>query len=227
MKSIFFLSVIISIIIFISQVAFADHPALGQPTGNLKTFYSQEGLPPEWSLGDIVFSPANMKPAPEELTEIEKYIVAGTTSTAYNAAVGHKPWRTELLIMTDHFNGELGYIPEVLSGDAIRMIPGYGDMTDEDLALYRSPITGEWPKLNAYSDSPGDVYIRPLTMGEKAHFAELNPTWNRRWFERILADPIRGCDRDIDYITPVYYVRIYGEEKVLVEILKYFMLTYD
>jgi len=227
MKPFLQLSVMVLAFVLLTQVSLADHPALGQPTGNLKTFYTQEGYPPEWSLGDIVFSPAYMKPAPEELTKIEKYIVAGTLSSANSPDVGHKPWRTELVLMTSRFYVEFGYIPEELSGNAIRMIPGYEDMTDEDLALYKNPITGEWPTLNATSQAPGDAYIRPLTMSEKAHFAELNPTWNERWFERILYDPARGCYRDIDYITPVYYVRIYGEEKVLVESLKYFMLTYD
>lgn len=198
------------------------HPSDGRQPRDLSAVWSPEvGLPPEWSTGDLVFT--KPKPAWQELTPAEQYIIAGTVTSPFgNESL--KPWEQEIFLFVRRYFEQYGAIPERLSPEVIRQAPGYAGYSDARLEVFRSPLTGEFPRLNAASFSPGDVYIRPLTPGEMQYFAQRNPVYNADWFGKgTVVDPNSHDPINTELGTDVYYIRIYGASGVIVDGLEYIL----
>ena len=89
-------------------------------------------------------------------------------------------------------------------------------ISPERLERMKSPISGQYPRLDAREFSPGDFYIRPLTEDEKRHFASLSTEFEELWYEGLLRNPVSGEVRAVDLIgNTVLYVRVYGEYNVI------------
>lgn len=104
-------------------------------------------------------------------------------------------------------------IPAVLDETAIRSIPYYENISVAELELCRNPFTGEWPRLNSHTLSPGDLYMKVLNEEEKRHFAE-TLGWTDIWFGDEGASGKKLC-------SPVFYQRIYGRTGPIYESLPY------
>jgi hypothetical protein len=92
------------------------------------------------------------------------------------------------------------------------------------LEHFKSPITNEFPRLDAKEFTPGQVYMRPLTEAEMRQFAEMVPEYQQAWFAGVVANPDTSEVLDhVQQMSPVYYVRVYGEHGVLVETIEFLM----
>jgi hypothetical protein len=105
-----------------------------------------------------------------------------------------------------------GRIPAVLDEEALRSIPGYTAWFEREpgmIDVFRNPLTGAWPRLDAQEHSPGDMFIRILNEAEKVQYARMMGLWEV-WF---------GTGPGERLCSPVFYQRIYGWDGPIYESL--------
>lgn len=207
-------------LLVLNGVAYAGHPAAGHPPRSLEHVYSVDGgMPVEWSFGNVRVTGSRVPVA--DLTDEERYMIAGVKTCRYSDTAGLEPWKITLFSITNKFFKTNGYIPEQLTPDLIRTIPGYEEITEDRLDLYRSPITGDWPRLDCAEFSPGNAYITVLTPAEIDHFAAVIPEYGDMWGDNYWREPGSGDYKCIDIVSPIYFIRVYGRTDVLYEAIDF------
>jgi len=217
-------TLIISIICSLPQAVLA-HPADGYPPNEMPPAYGTEayGRPPECNINDLTFSPSY--PDPAALTDIERYMIVGCTNSSLGYAL--QPWYDEVFMAVNAIYSHSDSVPPQLSEELIRSISVCPEsVPEEHINIFRNPITGEFPRLDAAEFSPGDVYIRILTPEEREHFAALSALddgiWDRGEFTTPLGDTIQ-----VELTTEVYYMRVYGLTAPIIERIMYRFRTVE
>ena len=222
-KHVVFLTCMIATIFFLSTTASAQHPYSEYPVADLSQYYfPAEGINPEWSKDDLVFT--RPKPAWEELSRNEKYIIAGLSPECAEDGVSILPWGTEVAIAAMKLYEHHGHIPAILTPDELRLLEEFQNVDEQELDVFRNPITGNWPLLKSSSQSPGNLYIRALTFDEMMYFAKLDSYYNMLWFHNMDF----GTDGELvcaQLKSHVFYIRIYGLNEPIVENLNYMTAT--
>lgn len=198
----------------------ADHPAWGYPPNELPKGYGTAGwgLPDEMSYGDITFSAPY--PDPSTLSDSEKYIISGTQSSEKGG--GLAPWRRAIFNAVNGIYVNTGNVPPELTPGLLSAVMDVNEATASgSIDQFRSPITGEFPRLDASYFSPGQVYIHLLTEGEKQYFAGTYQVYQDNWFDGISRNPATGEMMPIEITGGVFYIRIYGESDVIYEGIEY------
>lgn len=172
-----------------------------------------QGFPSTWSIGDITF-PEDY-PALSSLTEEEKYIVAGSESSAWRSDAGLADWAGQVYSIVSRYYDQYGIVPDELTPNVIRSISGMDRFNEEGLCEFLNPLTDEWPKLSAATPSPGDVYIRPLTREEMDFYSSQVPMYRDIWFKGRQYDPECGDYIDASLVGKVFYMRVYGWNGVI------------
>ncbi|MDQ3024373.1 MAG: hypothetical protein M3R04_08340 [bacterium] len=225
-----YLAPILTLIVFavIPVEAVAPHPSVGHNTNQIHGYPDQ--APASWSYGELTFLGPDKFPAVEDLTDVERYMLAGTATSPFSSKAGLPSWHMSVWAAVHRIYNETGAVPDRLTPEVLRASPAYSSLSDAGLDVFRNPITGEWPRLNAKQFSPGDVYMHPLTQDEMRHYAGLTPSYRLQWFEG------KGLDREklsrggnvdemytADYTLegPVWFVRIYGEKGVILNTITY------
>jgi hypothetical protein len=174
------------------------------------------GLPSSWSFGDITFT--NDKAPEANLTEEEKYMIAGAESSSLREGV-LLPWETMVFVAVDRFYDKYGFVPTQLTSDVLKVIPGMEHTSDAALEEYRNPLTDAWPRLDAVVASPGDIFVKRLTSEEMKHYAGLADTLKSDWYG---TRTFPGTDKAPMRLTSgVYYFRMYGWHGVICENFQY------
>jgi hypothetical protein len=200
--------------LIIPAVALASHPATGYEPNPLPHGYGTEGfgLTADFNYGDLTFHAPY--PSPETLTDMERYIIAGTSASPSGG--GLREWSRTLVHLVMAIDHNTGSIPPTLSLEVLEEAVLGLEENPEGADIYKSPITGEFPRLDAVEFAPGQVYMRRLTEDEKQHFAGLMPLWHAAWYEGAYLDQSTGEKAgDLEMRSDVYYVRIYGEQDVI------------
>jgi len=196
------------------------HPADGMEPRDLPHAYGTEryGYSSEFNINDLTFTCPY--PDPTRLTDAERYILSGARSADGNMMM---PWFIDIFQMVNAMYIEGGTVPaELKLGEMRFMARGYdSDVYTTAYDKFRSPITNEFPRLDATEFEPGQVYMRPLTGEEKAFFASKVDYLDDAWFkDRKYVDML-------DKWVPAklrgeaFYIRIYGERGVLLETIIY------
>jgi len=206
------------------SIAFA-HPSDGYPTQDLHSCYGTDsyGLGPEYDVNDLYF--VKPLPDPDTLSNAEKYILAGLTQDGPGNM--RRPYYTEICEAVFGYYLKTGEILPAVSAEmhAELICGGPDKLTAEMLEPMKSPITGEFPRLDATAFSPGDFYIRPLSKEEVAYIASKSDSLKALWFDGVLEDPIDGNDQQVRLIgDTILYVRVYGENEVILTKLYYEMV---
>jgi hypothetical protein len=206
----------------------ATHPYEGQKVNQVAGYPDQ--ATPSWNYGDLTFvGPSNM-PRVQQLTNAERYIVAGSATSPFSSRAGLPSWQISLWTAVSRIHSETGSVPAQLTPAVLRASKYYRNSSDAELSVLKSPITKDWPYLNAKQFSAGNAFFHPLNRAEMEHFASLSPIYGKQWFEGKGLDPKRakvGGTIEELYTAPyrldgpVWYVCIYGEEKVLINTLTY------
>lgn len=127
-----------------------------------------------------------------------------------------RAWYMVICETVSAYRQRTGTMPVEYSAEIIKaLLPEGQEVGEDELAVFRSPITGEFPKLNATGFSAGDLYIRPLTEDEKEHIASLDEHYRTMWYDGLELGPITEAYHNIMLITDVYYVRVYGYNDVI------------
>jgi hypothetical protein len=199
-------------------LAWTLHPAVEYTANELPAQYgtANYGLSADYNYGDLTFHAPY--PDPQTLTDMERYMLGG----AHSDTPGHalKPWVDHVFQTVSSLHMATGEVPADLSLETLRELPVAGDQPFDPTAdhwnLFRSPITGEFPRLDAQDFSPGQVFIRELTEDEVAHFASVSPIYEQHWIDGVILDP--ETDEVIDHVTlssEIYYMRVYGVSDVI------------
>lgn len=205
------------------QAGWAIHPAEGKqlPKGAGNVMSERSGVPASWSINDLTFPLVGEYPTAEELTYLEVYMVVGVNWEKDGKTWGMSPWSSEIAHVVHRFYDQYGYVPGVLDAELILQTPGYENKTDQELEVYKNPLTGAWPRLDAMYHSPGDMYIRPLTADEKHHFASVHQPFQERWFDGLSYSNRAGGYVNIEMLNEPFYLRAYGYDETLVARIDY------
>jgi len=179
------------------------------------------GYPADYSMGDITFDGPGNHPPASSLTNEEKYIIAGSVTSDYASDGGLSAWTSTIFAIVDAYYSQFGTIPDVLTDVEIRKIDGMQSIGDSNLREFLNPLTDQWPRLKATTASPGDVYIRPLTIDEMHHYAELSPNLKDDWFNGQSVNSETGEPAPAELTSHVYYMRIYGWNGVIFNNFQY------
>ncbi len=212
------------IVIGVSSEAATTHPAVGKQPNRVHVYPSE--IAADWTGGDLIFLDQASFPPLDQLSNIDKYILAGAVST--EGADVSQPWSRHVAMAVSYIYAVTGEVPERLTPQELRAVPVFKNASVAALDVYRNPITNDWPVLNASEYSPGNLYIRPLTESEKISYANRSIGYKMMWLHGRAPDSRklaaegqrqRSLDEMIsvtkDMIGPVWYYRVYGEKSVL------------
>lgn len=213
MKSKTLYLVLLMLVMMITPSISLAHPADGYATNPLPEGYGtiEYHTGPVNGIGVMTFTCPY--PSPESLTEAEKYVIAGTVSGPEGQAL--QPWVYQIGQVISFYYQKEGYIPGRFSTDMLFALE-YGDSTIDDarLDIFRSPITEEFPRLDAGNFSPGDLFVHILSEDEKWEYSEDSPQLRDAWFNKVSEH--EGQSYEVNP-SPVTYVRVYGENDIIIE----------
>jgi len=205
---------IIAIVMLFLPASAVAHPADGGKAVELNPDYGTEyyGMGAEFDINDLYF--VKPLPDPATLSEIEKYMLRGLAEDNPGGAM--RSWYTVICETVSAFHLRTGTMPVEYSAEIVMaLLPEDRELPDENLDVFRSPITNEFPKLNATEFSAGDLYVRTITEEEKTYIARIDDKYKQMWFDGVQYDPITEAYNNIVLITDVYYVRVYGYNDVI------------
>ena len=151
-----------------------------------------------------------------ELTPAEHYILRGLQP--YHGHAGHpEAWKTKVLMFAMAYKGQRGELPQSLDTDALRVVGGDG-MVNKG-GWFRSPITGQFPRLDTKEFTPGGVYLRALTPEE----VQVQAQWDAQLAGLVTMRKVvdGGQKEDAVLLQPVIYYRFHGETGLLEEGISY------
>jgi hypothetical protein len=146
-------------------------------------------------------------PRRDLLTREEKFIIAGGVDPQSKHRV--LPWVNQVLMQCRGYYSKHHTVPTQLTPD---IMAENGDITIEEaeqFQLLKNPFTGEWPRCQQQSPSPGDFYCRPLNDAEIRQLSEHNPALKGLYFRGMGPDT---DDREVPgKLIDIWYVRVYGQ----------------
>jgi hypothetical protein len=205
------IGLLVLVLLFQASLSFADPVSGYEPNGLPEGYGSLSyGMSSDYNSGDLVF--IQPYPDPSTLTAEEKYMIAGAHNAERRVM---RPWYQEICQMASAYYQNTGVFPSVIDAEVIREVAGDpGSITEESLDLFRSPITGEFSRLDSKQFSPGDLYLHPLSESEKLYIASRDESYRLKWYENQYFDtcgnlvPIKMLDQ------PIYY-RVYGHNGIV------------
>lgn len=215
-----FISLFIALVVMPASVL-AAHPAAGGAPEDISGWYTSCTGPDE-NYGEITFVAGQDKPALDSLTDMERYLVGGIHRSRKGGSM--LPWYQHVYFAACAYYKLTGQWPRVLSIDELKQLPELKRRPAAELEIYRNPLTGNWPRLDAKELSPGDMYLKPLTPEEMRHFADENAGFQRVWFDGVGTDWdamqrgesfAQSQTKRVTLMGPVCYVRVYGLNGVL------------
>ena len=185
--------------------------------------------PVEASIGDVFFIPV---PDQCDLDDQEYYILDAYAKD--NPSLCDIAWWVEAAREAEAEYWNTGVLPEVLTEEFIIWhqidpdIDSVDDLEEEDKEIvqyFKSPITGEYPYCKKHEFSPGNFYLKVLSDEEIMAIAAIDPRIAyissgeecsiSRWHSQ---DDIPDVET---LATPPIYIRVYGNDQVLVTTLFY------
>ena len=195
----------------LATMAFA-HPTDGLTPNDLPLPYGRDGggMPESWSINDVVF--IDTYPAPEALTDQEKYMIAGAKDHLLNKEYFPREYRVKQL--AEMYYIRYGTLPSEINEQVIA--DAYGVSTPSEvpvgvLSELVSPLTGRYPRLDALTSSPGDLLIHVLTEQEKQHIAAQSEYNYDLWYNTQQYNSLtRTWETKNPQAVITMYIRTYG-----------------
>lgn len=215
MKKVLFLGVLLAL----PSIVFA-HPVDGLKLNPLDPAYEETygSRGAEISLGEIRF-PASF-PARETLTDAEKFIIAGLDPV--ETGLPHHNYINMLFRILDAYYARHQEVPAVLSEQIIRDALSSTGGKPVDQAVFdflKSPITGEYPRLDCASFQRGQLYVERLTFPQVLHVSKDNLMLTNLYFHKKVYNGSEWVPGQI--AGQVFYIRAYGESETILAGLQY------
>lgn len=207
------LSVVFALAAFMTVTA-SDHSGGAYLSFPVPASYGLEGwgYPVEADCPTLTFT--HTWPDPRTLTSAECYIIAGSFDSERGPM---PPWSFTLGTWLALYYAQHDSLPDVLTAELIRNAALSGLEPDQYvLDLLKSPITGDYPRLDAAKFARGQVYARALTLDEMERISKAIPRFSQAWFDHETFDADLG--RWVKVATsPPLFIRFYGESGVIDE----------
>lgn len=183
------------------------------------------------SLGDLRFHGPAPAVAAERPTHAEQYILFGVRSSSTPGGGPMQPWSQLVYSFARNYHRKHATVPAALSEDLVRAeFAGYTAadpaMLEAQIQALRSPITGEWPRLDVREFSAGDCLIRPLSQTEIDHLAARSVYYRKLFREHQALNPASGGYEPVELHDQPFYLRVYGQSGPLVQMVQY-TLSFD
>lgn len=202
-------------VVFCFNLAIA-HPVDFYEPNEVPSSYS--GLPSDFSINEITF--ASNFPDSASMTAEERYMIAGARKPGGGGRL--LPWQIDIYCVVSSFYATHGYLPNELTEEMVRAVNANPSQASlEWIERFKSPLTGQFPILNAAWHSPGDVFIAVLTEQEKRHLASYIERYERNWYGGEIQDPWTGDWVPAKLVGEVFYIRVYGYDGVIANTLQY------
>lgn len=195
-----------------STVYAIAHPADDYQPRELQPGFGTEelGLGPECNINELYF--VRPLPEPESLTRRERYILAGADNTPWGTM---RPWYSEIQSAVSAYYENTGTMPREISASLLEANAGACEVPADWLEIFKSPINGRFPVLDAREFSAGDLYIRALTDEEMRYIADKVPQFDEIWFAGLMYEPQINQFKHVKLLNKPLYVRVYGEQQVI------------
>lgn len=196
----------------------AGHPSSGYPARDLGGAYG--GLPAALSTGEFLFLDEADRQSRAALSQPELYMLVGTSRSSGRG--GLSPWYMSVYFAASAYFQAYGVIPETLGPAELQRL--YPSAPADRLDVYRNPLTGDWPRLNSATHSPGDMYLKVLSQNEVEWFADRHSGLRAIWFEtstphpddiRAGMTPETARKLRVNLAGPPIYMRLYGSSGVI------------
>ncbi len=195
------------------QVALA-HPADGLTPAEPEEGYGTElyGTHADQSIGDVIF----YTPYPSELSDAEKYIVAGTVDSPQGDG-GMGPWWFNVVSIAIAYYNKNGELPQEINEDVLKSVAWQpAAMNMGAMQWYKSPVSEQFPKLDATEFSAGDMYIKVLSEAELDTLSQTDLYLDAIHNRGKSYGSVDSSDEEVALLTsPILYVRVYGEQEVI------------
>jgi len=210
---------VLTVVFLLGISSAAAHPGDGYPPCKLHPNYGGEfyGYPDGVFIDGVELT--HKFPDPGSLTDAEKYMIAGTESSLWGE--GLCPWWELIFVPVSAYYKEYREIPPVYSREIAEAVYANADETEPLWReLEKSPLTGEYPRLDAKEHSPGDMWIHPLTEDEIRRYTEFSPDFGDIYYDHVFYNDHEGCRYNIELISDVFLIRVYGWNGVIYEAIK-------
>lgn len=166
----------------------------------------------------------------EELSPAERYMLWGCQPArrgSETATLAFSPWFLHIYKIVKNYYEKTGLMPESISPQVIADSMGIPveSLSQAQLDVARSPITGDYPTINSEDFSAGNLYIRLLTQEEKVFLASNLEYYRLTWFNLLQYEPSIDDYVPIRHLSPIFYLRIYGEDHPLDSRIQYTVTT--
>lgn len=186
----------------------------------LKSGPNSTSLPAELTRGDMTFGAA-LDPA--KATDGELFTLFGAKAPG-DGNPDRASYHEIVQSITMMFYQREGYIPSRLTPEVMAQAYGYQNAaqlqeaypTGLNLDMLRSPITGQYPLLNAAEFSPGAFYFRPLSEDEKTWLGVKVPYFRGLFFQDTQVDPFTHEKMRVK-VGAALYMRVYGSRGSIYE----------
>ncbi len=211
--------VLVTIVAFMLQLgalatsAFA-HPAETLPANEVDQAYGDPnyGTPAEYSFGDVTFN--TPYPAASTLSNIERYMLEGTSSSA--EGYGRTAWWKDVMAHVTAYYSRHASIPPTLDIEMVKTVAWQPNSVNAGvMAWLRNPITDQVAKLTSAEFSSGDLFIKVLSESEINELCEKDVLMDNALRRHVRVNPATGEETPIELLTPPFYVRMYGENSVI------------
>lgn len=207
----------------------AAHPYQGLQLEDIPGEYGVCQYPPEADFAEIRFT--HDFPPPETLSPAEQFVVAGSLDAPGSPDVGLQPWWQYVVLAVRSYYSKYGHVPPALSQDILEDLYGNTVLPSPDwLEMFKSPLTDQFPRLDALQNSPGDLYIRELSEPEIADLSQYDLSLHTIYYEHrfypngMYADPeLRSTQpyENVTHVSPVFFVRVHGWNGVIWEVVSF------
>lgn len=198
----------------VATAALAEHPSDAYETKPLPESYGTDhyGCSPDESFDDIQFT--RPLPDPASLDHAERYMLAGLNR--YQGDYGRASWFDDIMRYVTAYYDQHQSVPPVLTEEVLRSVCANADeCTSADFDWYRSPIHGDWPRLDAREFSPGDLYVKVLSDSEIDRRCVNDKNLEALVKRGEATNPVTGESYSVHLWSPVMYVRMYGRNGVI------------
>jgi hypothetical protein len=195
------------IVVLCPVVSFATHPSANLiPRDPEKSIIFAGSSPELAGVGEIRFD--FDFPTASELSSNERYVLAGAMNA--NNTSGLEPWWQAVMFVAMAYEGNTGQWPLAITDELVENISGGDDRAESRWRQeLKSPITGQYPRLDASNFSAGDLYMRRMTRQEVSTLVSQGAYLLSEDYE----DQVE--QNGGESVGLPIYVRIYGETRVL------------
>lgn len=163
-----------------------------------------------WNVGEMKFYSLEERVPYENLTDLEKYMLAGGVNPQTGERFGS--WHMSVLREIRTYVMNHGSVPESLTLEVLNDNVSPWEYPTEGWEWLKNPLSDKAVRLSETIPSPGNMFVKVITKEEKIKLSFLHPSFKQAFGLNIDQNPDLGGELDTmpEIEGPVLYWRLYG-----------------